>query len=114
MSACFRRGDNLNDRDTEWEREKEFRAEILKLKHDPTLIDTNRFYNVVSREKVSGSGDKESIISWSDLPKPAPAPTAATAAAPNAPTAAAQASGTPGGKSRRKRRNRKNRRKTRK
>jgi hypothetical protein len=103
MSACFRRGDSLNDRDTEWEREKAFRAEILKLKHDPTLIDTNRFYNVVSREKVSGSGDKESIISWSDLPKPAPA----AAAAPNA-------SGTPGGKSRSKRRNRKNRRKTRK
>ena len=100
MSACFRRGPALNDKDTEWEREKAFRAEILRLKHDPKLIDANRFYNVITREKVSGAGDKESIPVWSDKAKP-------NANAPG------QAKGTPGGKSRR-RKHRRSRAKTRK
>jgi len=44
--------------------ERIMRAELLKLVHDPSKLTGERYYNVISREKVSGAGAKESLVYW--------------------------------------------------
>jgi hypothetical protein len=42
--------------DTPEEQEKQRRAEVLHLKHDPTLKTTARYYNVIMRKNLGGAG----------------------------------------------------------
>ena len=60
MSSAFREY-------SKWAGEKDRRAEILHLVHDPWL-EGPRYYNKIIREKVGGAGGIESILMWSADP----------------------------------------------
>jgi hypothetical protein len=45
------------------------RAEILKMEHDTTLDDSERYYNKISREKIGGVGLNKSLLYWLALEK---------------------------------------------